>query len=124
MIDWLNSFSFSDVARLVHPLVVLAVLAALHGGFGYTVGWILRMKDKEADTVGDEFAVFVGASFFIIAGESALLMGWWMLSGVTKADGLTLVFFADSAVLLAALLTGSFLPHRKWEREIELMEVE
>ena len=31
MIDWLNSFSFEEAARLVHPLVVLAVLAAING---------------------------------------------------------------------------------------------
>ena len=122
MIDWLNEFSLEAVARIVHPLLVLAVLAAFHAGLGYTGGWILRMKDKEPDTVGDEFTVFVGVSLIFIAFESALLMVWWILSGVKNGDGLTLVYFAGYAVLLAALLTGSFLPHRKWEREIELME--
>lgn len=117
MIDWLNSFSFEAVARLVHPLVVLAVLAVLHAGWGYTVGWVLRMKDKEADTVGDEFFVFVVATSVLIAFESALLLGWWALSGVKNGDGLFVTYLADSAVLLAALLTGSFLPHKKWERE-------
>lgn len=113
MIDWLNSFSFAAVARLVHPLVVLAVLAALQGGFGYTVGWRLRMNDKEPDTAGDEFSVLVGLSIIVIAAESVLLNVWWMLSGVTKADGLLVTYLADSAVLLAALLAGSFLPHKK-----------
>ena len=122
MIDWLNEFSLEAVARIVHPLLVLAVLAAVHAGFGYTVGWHLRMKDKEPDTVGDEFTVFVGVYLIVIAFESALLTVWWILSGVKNGDGLTLVYFAGYAVLLAALLTGSFLPHRKWEREIEPMD--
>ena len=122
MIDWLNEFNFEAVARVVHPLVVLAVLAVLHAGWGYTVGWILRMKDKEADTVGDEFSVFVAVTLVLIAFESSLLLMWWALSGVKNGDGLLVTYLADFAVLLAALLTGSFLPHKKWEREIELME--
>ena len=122
MIDWLNEFSLEAVAHIVHPLLVLAVLAMFHAGVGYTVGWPLRMKDKDPDTVGDEFPVFVAVSLIFIAFESALVMVWWILGGVKNSDGLTLVYFASYAVLLAALLTGSFLPHRKWEREIELME--
>ena len=118
MIDWLNEFSLEAVAHIVHPLLVLAVLAMFHAGVGYTVGWILRMKDKEPDTVVDEFPVFVSVSLIFIAFESALVMVWWILGGVKNGDGLTLVYFASYAVLLAALLTGSFLPHKKWEREI------
>ena len=122
MIDWLNSFSFEAVAHIVHPLLVLAALAMFHAGVGYTAGWILRMKDKEPDTAGDEFTVFVSVSLIFIAFESALVMVWWILGGVKNGDGLTLVYFASYAVLLVALLTGSFLPHKKWEREIELTE--
>ena len=48
MIDWLNSFSFESVARLVHPLVVLAVLIVVNVSVGYFILGTLRARDKEA----------------------------------------------------------------------------
>ena len=109
MIDWLNSFSFEAAARLVHPLVVLAVLALIHLYIGYAVGGPIRVHDKKDTSNGDEFSVFFGVACLGTAITSALLLLWWMWGGVSKADGLTLAYFMSQAVLLTAVLSGSFL---------------
>ncbi len=109
MIDWLNEFSFSDVARLVHPLVVLAVLALIHLFIGYAIGGPIRVHDEKDTSNGDEFVVFFGVACLGTAITSALLLLWWMWGGVSKTDGLTLAYFMSQAVLLTAVLTGSFL---------------
>lgn len=111
MIDWLNSFSFEEAARLVHPLVVLAVLAAINGAVGY---WGLGMAlTSENDPDGAAFAGLLGLALAGCGVETVLYGWWWACWGVHGTDGLTLTGGVALATSCAALGLGSLLRTRK-----------
>lgn len=80
MIDWLNSFSFEAVARLVHPLVVLSVLAAINGAGGY---WGLGGAPdyEESYDDGASSAGFVVLMLILDTGAVLLCNWWWWCWG-------------------------------------------
>lgn len=124
MIDWLNEFSFEAVARLVHPLVVLAVLLVVNVTVGYSILGSLRARDKEAkmsgevaegETSGAYFAFFLLSilSMFVGAAQALLCMGWWMSWGVSNQDALAALSFVSSVVLGGTPTLGAYLPRRR-----------
>lgn len=127
MIDWLNEFSFEAVARLVHPLVVLAVLIVVNVAVGYSILGSLRARDKEAkmsgevaegETSSDYFAFFLLSILFMFVGavQALLCTGWWMSWGVSREDALVALValsFVSSVVLGGTPILGTYLPRRR-----------
>jgi hypothetical protein len=108
VIDWLNSFSFEAVARLVHPLVVLAVLAAINGAGGY---WGLGGAPdyEESYDDGASSAGFVVLMLILDTGAVLLCNWWWWCWGTEWSDGMGLLTIFHSIALLGALLGGYLL---------------
>lgn len=124
MIDWLNSFSFGSVARLVHPLVVLAVLIVVNVSVGYFILGTLRARDKEAKMSGEVaegvttsayFSYFLLSILFLFVGgvQAAICMGWWVSWGVSSKDSLAALSFVSSVVLGITPILGAHLPRRR-----------
>lgn len=108
MIDWLNEFSFEEAALLVHPLVVLAVLAAINGAGGY---WVIggapdyeESYDYAAATAG-----FVFLMLLLDIGAVLLCNWWWWCWGTEWSDGMGLLTIFHSIALSGALLGGFLL---------------
>lgn len=111
MIDWLNEFSFESAARLVHPLLVLVVLAIINGAWGY---WVLGMAlTSENDPDGAAFAGLLALALAGCGVETFLHGWWWACWGVYGTDGLTLTGGVALATSCAALGLGSHLRTRK-----------
>lgn len=108
MIDWLNSFSFEAVARLVHPLVVLAVLAAINGAGGY---WGLGGAPdyEESYDDGASSAGFVVLMLILDTGAVLLCNWWWWCWGTEWSDGMGLLTIFHCVALLGSLLGGFLL---------------
>lgn len=108
MIDWLNSFSFEAVARLVHPLVVLAVLAAINGAGGY---WGLGGAPdyEESYDYGAATAGLVFLMLILDTGAVLLCNWWWWCWGTEWSDGMGLLTIFHCIALLGALLGGYLL---------------
>lgn len=108
MIDWLNSFSFEAVARLVHPLVVLAVLAAINGAGGY---WGLggAPDHEESYDDGASSAGFVVLMLILDTGAVLLCNWWWWCWGTEWSDGMGLLTIFHCVALLGSLLGGFLL---------------
>lgn len=125
MIDWLNSFSFESAARLVHPLVVLAVLFAVNVVAGYFILGPLRALDREAkmsgevaegETTSAYFSYFLLLSILgMLAGaaQAIVCMGWWVSWGVSGNDALAVLSFVSSVVLGITPVLGAHLPRRQ-----------
>ena len=124
MIDWLNEFSFGAVARLVHPLVVLAVLFVVNVAAGYFILGPLRARDKEAKMSGEVaegetssayFSYFLLSVLGMLAGAAQALvcMCWWVSWGVSKEDALAALSFVSSVVLGITPVLGAHLPRRR-----------
>lgn len=108
MIDWLNSFSFEAVARLVHLLVVLAVLAAIKGAGGY---WGLGGAPdyEESYDDGASSAGFVVLMLILDTGAVLLCNWWWWCWGTEWSDGMGLLTIFHCVALLGSLLGGFLL---------------
>lgn len=108
MIDWLNEFSFEEAARLVHPLVVLAVLAAINGAGGY---WVIGGAPdyEESHDYGAATAGFVFLMLFLDIGAVLLCNWWWWCWGTKWTDGMGLLAIFHCVALLGSLLGGSLL---------------
>ena len=124
MIDWLNSFSLEAVARLVHPLVVLAVLMVVNVVVGYFILGPLRARDKEAkmsgevsegETSSDYFSFLLLSTLFLFVGgvQALVCMGWWVSWGVSSKDSLAVLSFVSSVVLGITPILGAHLPRRR-----------
>lgn len=108
MIDWLNEFSFEEAARLVHPLVVLAVLAALNGAGGY---WVLGGAPdyEESYDYGAAAASFVFLMLLLDIGVALLCNWWWWCWGVEWSDGMGLLSIFHCITLVGSLFGGFLL---------------
>lgn len=124
MIDWPNEFSFEEAARLVHPLVVLAVFFAVNAVAGYFILGSLRALDKEAkmsgevtegETTGAYFSYFLLSIIFMFVGgaQAAVCMGWWVSWGVTSKDSLAVLSLVSTIALGITPILGAHLPRRR-----------
>ena len=110
MIDWLNSFSFEAVARLVHPLVVLSVLAAINGAGGY---WGLGGAPDYEESYDDGASSAGFVVLMLILDTGAVLLcnwwWWWWCWGTEWSDGMGLLTIFHCVALLGSLLGGFLL---------------
>lgn len=108
MIDWLNEFSFESAARLVHPLVALAVLAVINGAWGY---WVLGAA-PDYEEAHDYGAAAAGAVFLMLLldiGAVLLCNWWWWCWGTSWSDGMGLLTIIHCITLLGSLFGGLLL---------------
>lgn len=108
MIDWLNEFSFEAVARAVHPLVVLAVLAAINGAGGY---WVIGGAPdyEESYDYGAATTGFVFLMLLLDIGAVILCNWWWWCWGTEWSDGMGLLTIIHCITLVGSLFGGFLL---------------